>query len=267
MVVMWDMDHPDAGQLIAQVNNSVYALCFLEESNQLLIGHNFEGIHLVDVESKKELRSAQITKSAIFDIKRIGNFGIVATGDGSVVIIDLLNLSTIAKISLSDKSARSIGINKKDNVFAVAYSDNFIRIFDLQNFSLLKEIEAHTSSVFTLTYSPDGAYLLSGGRDAHLKIWNTQEDYSLKQSIVAHMYTINHIAYSPNEKYFATCSMDKSIKVWDAKNFKLLKVIDKSRHAGHGTSVNKLLWTNHNNQLISCSDDRNISVWDIYINE
>jgi hypothetical protein len=43
----------------------------------------------------------------------------------------------------------------------------------------------------------------------------------------------------------------------------LLKVIDKSRHAGHGTSVNKLLWTPFNDQLISASDDRTLSVWQI----
>jgi WD40 repeat protein len=57
--------------------------------------------------------------------------------------------------------------------------------------------------------------------------------------------------------------MDKSIKVWDAEEYKLLKVIDKSRHAGHGTSVNKLLWTPFNDQLISASDDRTLSVWQI----
>jgi hypothetical protein len=44
---------------------------------------------------------------------------------------------------------------------------------------------------------------------------------------------------------------------------KLLKVIDRARHAGHGFSVNKLLWTNHHNQLLSASDDRSISVWQI----
>ena len=57
--------------------------------------------------------------------------------------------------------------------------------------------------------------------------------------------------------------MDKAIKVWDAKTFKLLKVIDKARHAGHGTSVNKLLWMNYKDTLVSCSDDRTISLWDI----
>jgi WD40 repeat protein len=57
--------------------------------------------------------------------------------------------------------------------------------------------------------------------------------------------------------------MDKSIKIWDAATFRLLKVIDRARHAGHGTSINKLLWTNFNNQLVSAGDDKRISVWDI----
>jgi WD40 repeat protein len=59
--------------------------------------------------------------------------------------------------------------------------------------------------------------------------------------------------------------MDKSIKIWDAENFRLLKVIDKARHAGHGTSVNKLLWSEDQNRLLSVSDDRSASIWDIQI--
>ena len=87
--------------------------------------------------------------------------------------------------------------------------------------------------------------------------------YAQQTEIVAHMYAINHIDFSPDGKHFVTCSMDKSIKVWDAEEFQLLKVIDKSRHAGHGTSVNKLLWTNFSDQLVSASDDRTISIWNI----
>jgi WD40 repeat protein len=81
------------------------------------------------------------------------------------------------------------------------------------------------------------------------------------------MYAINHIAYSPTGDYFLTCSMDKSIKVWDATSFKLLKVIDRARHAGHGTSINKLLWTSFQDQIVACSDDRSLSVWKLHFEE
>ena len=112
--------------------------------------------------------------------------------------------------------------------------------------------------------SSDQQYLLSAGRDAHLKIWDLPS-LTPKHDIVAHLYAINHIAYSPDQQYFVTASMDKSIKVWDAHTFALKKVIDKSRHAGHGTSVNKLLWMPFSNFVISGSDDRSISVWKVDI--
>jgi len=77
------------------------------------------------------------------------------------------------------------------------------------------------------------------------------------------MYAINDITKSKNEKLMVTASMDKSIKIWDSESLKLLKVIDKNRSAGHGTSVNKLVWSAYNDYIVSASDDRSISVWKI----
>jgi WD40 repeat protein len=104
-------------------------------------------------------------------------------------------------------------------------------------------------------------YLISGSRDAQLKIWDTSRAYELYKTIPAHMFAINDIKYHPERNFLATASMDKTIKVWDATNFQLLKVIDKARHNSHITSVNKLYWSSYENQLISCSDDRTILVW------
>jgi WD40 repeat protein len=263
MVVAWDLENPETGQLIVKVPNSIYAIEFIDSANQLLVGQNFEGIHLIDLNSRKEITSVKITNSTIFDIKVVGEYVLVATGDGYVLILEAGNLSPIAKLKVSDKSARSIAVNIRKNVFAVGFSDNSIRIFDLKNFDLKYAIPAHQSSIFTLEFSKDGRFLLSGGRDAHIKIWDADDSYALKESIVAHMFAVNDLDYRLDGKYFASCSMDKSIKVWEAEKFQLLKVIDKSRHAGHGTSVNKLLWSSYKDQLISCSDDKTISVWSI----
>jgi WD40 repeat protein len=146
---------------------------------------------------------------------------------------------------------------------AVGYSDHYIRVFDLETLQVKHEWKAHANSVFTLRYTPDGYYLLSGSRDARLKAWDTHSGYAQVAEVVAHMYAINHMDFSPDAKHFVTCSMDKSIKVWDAEGLKLLKVIDKARHAGHGTSVNRLLWTSHQDQLLSASDDRTVTSWSI----
>ena len=128
--------------------------------------------------------------------------------------------------------------------------------------TLLTETQAHGNSVFRVVMDNESRYLLSASRDAHLKAWDV-DTLELKEDIVAHMYAINDIEFSPDGLHFVTCSMDKSIKIWDSNGLRLKKVIDKARHAGHGTSVNKLLWMEFQNLLVSCSDDRTISVWDI----
>jgi WD40 repeat protein len=263
MVVGWDLRKPAEGELIAKLPNSVYSLYHLKKEDLLVAGQNYEGIHLLDWKSKKELASLKITSSFIFDIQHHENDLLIATGEGSLVVVDKEKLAIKRKISATEKSARAIAINPARGEVAVGYSDFCIRVFALDDFRLIKEWMAHANSVFALSYLPGSNFLISGSRDAKLKVWDTLADYLQVEEIAAHLYAINHIAFSHDGRHFATASMDKSIKVWDTNEMKLLKVIDKARHTGHGTSVNKLLWTSFQNQLISASDDRTISVWDI----
>ncbi len=135
-------------------------------------------------------------------------------------------------------------------------------IFDLDTHALKHRLKAHDNSVFTVQYSPDDQFLITGGRDAHLKVWDVQNGYELIQDIPAHMFAINDIVFRKDGAYLATASMDKSVKLWDATSFRLVRVVDRARHAGHATSINKLLWMGTNDLLVSASDDRMISVWE-----
>jgi WD40 repeat protein len=263
MVVSWNAAHPEQGELVAKLPNSVYALHHLPASDHLVVGQNYEGVHLLDWRAKKELASLKITTSFIFDIQPYEKNLFVATGEGSIVIVDLESWSIKRKILATEKSARTMAIDAARGVMAVGYSDFFIRVFALDDFRLVREWQAHTNSVFALQFVPHSNFLISGSRDAKLKVWDAANGYGQVEEIAAHLYAINHIAFSPDGHYFATASMDKSIKLWNTQGLQLLKVIDKARHAGHGTSVNKLLWTSYQNQLISASDDKSISIWGI----
>jgi WD40 repeat protein len=266
-VVLWDLRKPETGQLIARLPNSIYALHYLKESDLLVVGHNYEGVHLLDWRAKKEIGSLHITASSIFDACSLGQDLFVASGDGVVTVVNLRTWAIRKQVRLSEKSARVLAINPVQGELAVGYSDHSIRVLNLDDLKVKYEWIGHQNSVFTLVYSPDYKTLLSGSRDARLKAWDALHGYGQAGEVVAHLYAINHIAYSPDAKHFVTCSLDKSIKVWKADDLTLLKVIDKSRHAGHGTSVNKLLWTPYDHLMVSASDDRTISVWNVIFNQ
>ncbi|NJN24730.1 MAG: WD40 repeat domain-containing protein [Cyclobacteriaceae bacterium] len=263
VVACWDMRDPENGQLLAKMKNSVYALHLIGEKNLLVVGQNFEGIHLIDTTHHTEVASLKISDAQIFDIKSHGNVLYVCSGDGTLYLVDLPNLVFIKKIKLADKSIRAMAINPMLDELALGLSDNSIRILDLKDHKQKYGFEAHKLSVFDVQYNPHNNHLISVGRDAQIRSWDAIDHYAPGVAIPAHMYAINSLSISPDKKYFVTGSMDKSIKVWELDSYRLLKVIDKSRHAGHATSVNKVLWTSHHNQVLSGSDDKKISIWDL----
>jgi WD40 repeat protein len=262
-IAAWDISQPESGKIIAKVPTSVYALRLIKDRNVLVVGQNYEGIHLIDLESKQEIGSLKLTESAIFDIQINGDQIIVATGEGVLFVIDSNKLTVLHKIKVCDQNLRHVLVTSS-NYCVVGSSDGFIRRYNLETYQLVTEIEAHEKSVFKLCEKVEDNTLLSVGRDARLKFLEA-DSFELDESINAHMYAINDLVFRQDGRYFATASMDKTIKIWDYKNRKLLKVIDKARHEGHRNSVNKLLWLSAEDYLISCSDDRSIGVWRINI--
>jgi WD40 repeat protein len=263
LVVQWHIGHLQEGTVLARMSNSIYALHHYTQDQLLIAGHNFQGIEVLDWQNRRSVGSLQFTQAAIFDLQSYGKTLYAGSGDGALTAIDLPSLSIRKQVRLSDKSLRCLSINHQTGELAAGYSDQHIRIFDLDTLQLKYTLRAHVPSVFTVRYTPSQAYLLSAGRDARIKAWHAQQHYSNIAEVAAHMYAINHLEISPDNKLFVTCSLDKTIKVWELPTLSLLKVIDRARHAGHQSSVNRLLWFNQPNCLVSASDDRTLSVWKI----
>ena len=263
MVVEWDLDHPKDGVLLARLPHSVYALEVDPKRNFLIVGHNYEGIHVIDLEEKVESWSLKLSSAAIFDLKIFGDELFVATGDGVLIVVDMQLRAVKRQVKLSSKSIRVLAIAPEKKHLALGFSDHSIQVLDLAADAVpIARLEGHSNSVFALEYSPDAKILVSGGRDACLKFWNTDR-YLLEENVVAHLYAINYLSFREDGKYLVTCSMDKSLKIWDSTSRNLLKVIDKARNAGHGTSINKVFWSTYSGVIVSVSDDRSIAIWQI----
>ncbi|RSK45762.1 WD40 repeat domain-containing protein [Hymenobacter perfusus] len=268
LVVAWQADaSAQDGELVARVENSVYALLHLPARNLLVLGHNFQGVQVIDLSTRTLLHATALPPVAIFDLvyseqrQRL----YVALADGTLAVLRAADFRLETLVRISDKSLRCLALHEERGELAVGGSDHLVRVLAADSLDLKHTLTGATNSVFTCAYSPDGRHLLTAGRDAHLRIWDVAAGYQARQSIVAHMFTINHLAFSPDARLLATCSMDKSIKLWDAETWQLLRVVDRARHAGHGTSVNKVIWPGSGNRLVSCSDDRSLAVWQVGI--
>ncbi len=69
LVAVWSLDDLTSdGELVARVENSVYALRYLPERGLLVLGHNFQGIQAIALAERKLLHSTALPPAAIFDI-------------------------------------------------------------------------------------------------------------------------------------------------------------------------------------------------------
>jgi len=262
-VVHWDLANTEKAKVLAKVEGNIFSLLYVPEKQLLLAGNMYGGLHWISLDEKQDLRNIAHHKNGIYDIRYVNNHIYTAGGDGKLSKWESEVMRPIETFQLTAESLRSLAYNEARQEWAVGASDNAIYLLD-NDLNIKKRIEnAHENSVFTVKYSPDGKYLLSGSRDAHLKVWDIANDFKLKSAQPAHWFTVNDIVYHPEGHLFATASRDKTIKIWAADTFKLLKVIDTARNGCHINSVNKLLWTAHENMLISCSDDRTIMLWHV----
>jgi len=262
-VVHWDLANTEKAKVLAKVEGNIFSLLYVPEKQLLLAGNMYGGLHWISLDKKQDLRNIAHHKNGIYDIRYVNNHIYTAGGDGKLSKWESEAMRPIETFQLTAESLRSLAYNEAQQEWAVGASDNAIYLLG-NDLNIKKRIEnAHENSVFTVKYSPDGKYLLSGSRDAHLKVWDIANDFKLKSAQPAHWFTVNDIVYHPEGHLFATASRDKTIKIWAADTFKLLKVIDTARNGCHINSVNKLLWTAHENTLISCSDDRTIMLWHV----
>lgn len=266
LVVKWDLHEPEVGQVIARIDANIFSMKYLPQFNRLAIGNMHGGVHWIDLNERANDKNIAAHDRGVFDIQWIKGEILTAGGNGRLVRWNAETGTTIQSLQISaeQKSLRSITYHAIRNEIAIGSSDYSIYILNADTFTIKKRIAlAHDNSVFAVKYSPDGKYLMSGGRDAHLKVWEVERDYELISIQPAHWFTINQIEFSPDGRLFATVSRDKSIKIWNANNFKLMKVIERVRLVGHTHSVNAALWTAHHDWLITASDDRVVMAWNI----
>lgn len=266
-VVRWDALHSSDGVLVARADVQLFSVCLVPSRSLLVAGDMKGALHWIDVSVSAQYAQIQTHRKGVFAIQWYDEKIYSAGGDGVLTMWELDGQQPpMPQVShtLSNERLRCMAFSPDGSRLLVGASDGNLYELNPHTLELVHTLhQAHTSSVFTVAYSPCGLYVYTGGRDALLKKWSaTDIARGALCTVAAHWFTINKVAVHPKGHLLATASRDKTIKIWDSTDLKLLKVIDVMKYRGHTHSVNKLLWLN-DTQLVSCGDDKKIYLWSI----
>jgi WD40 repeat protein len=262
LITSWDLHTCTNLPFLARLPDPVYSLCYVREKNILLAGTSTGAIHIIDLLRKEEVKILRHHTAQIFDIRYSlkQNTFYTAGGDGVLGVCSLDTFSATRILKLSTAKVRQLDLSSDEEELAVACGDGNILLLEAGTGKEKFRFSAHQFSANAVRYHPNGLTLLSGGKDAYLRVWDRQHSFAELAAIPAHNFAIYQIAFQPEGKLFATASRDKTIKLWDASDYRFLLRIDKDNYAGHVNSVNTLLWKE---RLVSAGDDRSLLVWDV----
>lgn len=117
-------------------------------------------------------------------------------------------------------------------------------------------LKGHKDYVNSISFSPDGKLLASGGKDANVFLWDTTTGDIIK-TLSGHGYDVNSVSFSPAGKILASASKDNTIIIWDVATGDKIKTIN-----GSSYSINSVSFSSDGKTLTSRSDDETANVWD-----
>src|SRR5271157_2080865 len=112
----------------------------------------------------------------------------------------------------------------------------------------------HQDAVYAISFSPDGARVLTASWDKTAKLWDAASGKLI--AAFAHQGAVNDAAFSPDGTRILTASADKTAKLWDATSG---KIISSFSHQG---TVNAAAFSPDGARILTASADKTAKLWD-----
>ncbi|KAG6894678.1 hypothetical protein C0992_005156, partial [Termitomyces sp. T32_za158] len=139
----------------------------------------------------------------------------------------------------------------------------WLQIWDIAKKRIRTIFSGHAQEVYSLDFSLDGRFIISGSGDKTARIWNMHNGSSKVLTIndtdsLNDDAGVTSVAISPNGQLVAAGSLDTIVRIWDVATGVLIK-----RLQGHEDSVYSIAFTPDGRGLVSGSLDKTLKYWDV----
>ena len=123
-------------------------------------------------------------------------------------------------------------------------------------------LAGHTGSVRTVAFSADGAWLLTGGQDNTLRLWNLSEGL-LSKTLRGHGSRVMACAFSPDGMQAISGGQDQRLRFWETQGYEEQRALVGRVFSGHTDAVLSARFSADGQQIVTASRDRTASLWDV----
>jgi WD40 repeat protein len=138
---------------------------------------------------------------------------------------------------------------------ATSSSDGILRVWDINNGVLLKELEGSSDTMGHMALSRDGQLIASCDGEGYVKAWHGDTGRPLTQSFKAHSKSCS-LDFSPDGATLATGSLDCTTKLWSTVTWQRLQ----SGPIKCNNPVNFVRYS-PNGKLLAIATNQDVQIW------
>ncbi|XP_033339353.1 periodic tryptophan protein 2 homolog [Megalopta genalis] len=154
---------------------------------------------------------------------------VVGFNNGSFYLYEMPEVNMIHSLSISNQCISSIAMNSTGDWIALGCSTaGQLLVWEWQSETYAMKQQGHSNNMNFLAYSPDGQYIVTGGDDGKVKLWNTLNGFC---SVTFHEHTssVTNVLFSHNRRFIVSASLDGTVRAYDLARYRNFRTLTSPR--------------------------------------
>uniref|UniRef100_A0A8C6SFH2 PWP2 small subunit processome component n=1 Tax=Neogobius melanostomus TaxID=47308 RepID=A0A8C6SFH2_9GOBI len=158
---------------------------------------------------------------------------ILVTGFASGIfhLHELPEFNLIHSLSISDQRIASVAINSSGDWIGFGCSRmGQLLVWEWQSESYVFKQQGHFNNMASLSYSPDGQYIATGGDDGKVKVWNTNSGLCFV-TFTEHSSSVSQVTFTSSGMVVVSASLDGTVRAFDLHRYRNFRTFTSPRPA------------------------------------
>ncbi|MBX7104501.1 MAG: WD40 repeat domain-containing protein [Gemmataceae bacterium] len=269
-ILIWDIGEGKLAATLKGAAGPTRSIAFNPAKKWLLSSGEDRVVRVWDVDKAQEAFNLGVMSATVECVawSADGELAAVTTGEGGLVVWNITARKKLVDLRVMTGGA-ALGVAfAPDGKSLAVCGERAARLIALPNpndpadaaGAIRRSFEGaggHNDLVNCLTFSSDGKWLATAGRDLSIRIWDVSTG-QVARTLIGHQEAVEAIAFSPGGAMIASVGQDQIVRLWDLDPVKPLAVM-----TGHVGPVFAMAVAPDGRQVATGGADKALRLWEV----